>query len=62
MASEKFEQFLSEVEALKDDVVKFYEKENKAAGARLRKGLQNIKNLAKELRAEISELKKKSQD
>lgn len=41
--------------ALEEDATKFYEKNNKAAGVRLRKGLQNIKTLAQELRLDVSE-------
>lgn len=39
---------------LEEDVVKFFEKENKSAGVRARKSLQKIKKLAQELRLEIS--------
>ena len=35
-----------------------YTKGNKAAGTRLRKGLQEIKNLAQEIRVDVSEKKK----
>lgn len=59
MANTKFENFLIEIENLKEDAEKFFEKENKSAGTRLRKGLQNVKNLAKELRQEISDMKNK---
>ena len=37
--------------------LKFYVKENNAAGTRLRKGLQEIKKLASEMRKEISGIK-----
>ena len=37
---------------------KFYDKGNKAAGTRLRKGLQEIKNLSQEIRINVSEMKK----
>jgi len=33
-------------------------KGNKAAGTRLRKGLQEVKNLAQEIRVDVSEKKK----
>ena len=53
----KFEELKSLVENLEGDAVKFYDKGNKAAGTRLRKGCQNIKNVCQEIRIEVSELK-----
>lgn len=47
------------IESLEDDMVKFYEKGNKAAGTRARKGLQNLKKLAQEVRLEIQDIKNK---
>ena len=46
---------LAEIEA---EAEKFYTKGNKAAGTRVRKGLQEIKNLAQEIRVDVSEKKK----
>jgi hypothetical protein len=40
------------------DFSKFSEKGNKAAGTRARKSLQDIRNLAKDIRTEISDAKK----
>jgi hypothetical protein len=37
--------------------MKFYEKGNKAAGTRLRKGMQELKKLAQEIRVEVQERK-----
>lgn len=51
---EKFENLKAIIESLTEDVQKFDEKSNKAAGTRVRKGLQEIKNVAQELRVEIS--------
>ena len=42
---------------LEDDMEKFYEKGNKAAGTRARKQLQNLKKLAQEIRLEIQDKK-----
>ncbi len=42
------------------DFTKFSEKGNKAAGTRARKALQEIRNLAKDIRTEISDAKKKT--
>jgi hypothetical protein len=54
---EKFENLKALVESLNEDVDKFYVKGNKAAGTRVRQGLQNIKKVAQEMRLEISEKK-----
>lgn len=62
MSNQKFQNFLDEVELLKEDAEKFFEKENKAAGTRLRKALQGIRNIAKEVRQEISDLKNKAKE
>ena len=53
----KFEELKTLVGDLEDDAVKFYDKGNKAAGTRLRKGCQNVKNICQEIRVEVSELK-----
>tara|TARA_Y100001972_G_scaffold120920_1_gene164173 strand:- start:1001 stop:1189 length:189 start_codon:yes stop_codon:yes gene_type:complete len=53
-----FETLKELVANLEEDAVKFYEKNNKAAGTRVRKGCQDIKNLCQKMRIEVSELKK----
>ncbi|MCH8568153.1 MAG: histone H1 [Balneolales bacterium] len=45
------------VDALEDDMDKFYSKSNKTAGTRARKSLQDLKKLAQEIRIEIQEKK-----
>jgi len=55
---EKFNELKDLVASLEADVVKFYEKNNKAAGVRVRKSLQDIKALAQSLRLEVSEKNK----
>ncbi len=42
---------------LEADFEKFYEKGNQAAGTRVRKGMQELKNLAQEIRTEVQEKK-----
>ncbi|MEA3497150.1 MAG: histone H1 [Bacteroidota bacterium] len=42
---------------LETDFIKFYEKENKAAGTRVRKGMQELKVKAQEIRTEIQKMK-----
>jgi hypothetical protein len=44
---------------LEEDMEKFYEKGNKAAGTRARKQLQELKKLAQEIRLEIQDKKNK---
>jgi hypothetical protein len=41
------------VEGVSSEMEKFYDKGNKAAGTRARKGLQDLKKLAQEIRLEI---------
>ena len=45
---------------IEDNFVKFYEKENNAAGTRIRKGMQDLKVLAQEIRTEVQDIKNKS--
>lgn len=44
--------------SLENDANKFFEKENKSAGTRLRKGMQEVKALAQTLRVSVSDAKK----
>jgi hypothetical protein len=43
--------------SLETDFVKFYEKNNKAAGTRVRKGMQSLKVLAQDIRSEVQGMK-----
>ena len=45
------------VESGSSEMEKFYEKGNKAAGTRARKGLQDLKKLAQDIRLEIQSKK-----
>ena len=51
---DKFNELKELIAGLEEDVVKFYEKGNKAAGVRLRKGLQEIRTLSQTLRQDVS--------
>lgn len=51
---EKFNELKTIIANIEEDVLKFDEKGNKAAGVRVRKALQSIKELSQELRKEIS--------
>jgi len=53
----RFEELKSMVEAMEADFEKFYDKKNNAAGTRVRKGMQDLKNLAQEIRLEVQEMK-----
>jgi len=46
------------VTKLKEDATKFFEKNNKSAGVRARKGAQQLKQVLQELRKEILETSK----
>ncbi|SEL33285.1 histone H1 [Parapedobacter koreensis] len=58
MASiQKFNELKSLIDGLEGDADKFFNKGNSAAGTRVRKGLQEVKNLAQEIRLEIQDAK-----
>jgi hypothetical protein len=59
---ENFNDLKTLITSLEDDATKFYEKDNKAAGVRLRKGLQEIKTLAQSLRIEVSNKNKEAKN
>ena len=52
---EKIKQLLA---AIEEDVIKFSEKGNAAAGTRVRKGLQEVKRACQEMRDAIQDMKK----
>ncbi|ADR21570.1 histone H1 [Marivirga tractuosa] len=56
----RFEQVRDLIMGLEGDFEKFYDKENQAAGTRVRKGMQELKNLAQEIRIEVQDIKNKS--
>ncbi len=45
------------VMSLEDDFEKFYDKKNQAAGTRVRKGMQELKNMATEIRKSVQDMK-----
>ena len=60
MASiDKFKELKSLIDGLENDADKFFAKGNSTAGTRVRKGLQDIKTLAQDLRLGIQGLKNK---
>jgi hypothetical protein len=54
---EKFEKVKQLIASIEGDADKFYNKENSAAGTRVRKGMQDLKVLATEIRKEVTERK-----
>jgi hypothetical protein len=57
---QKYQELKDLVASLEGDFDKFYNKGNSAAGTRVRKGMQDIKNVAQQIRAEVQELKNKA--
>lgn len=55
----KFDDLKKLVTSLEGDADKFYTKANSAAGTRIRKGMQDLKNIAQSIRLEIQETKNK---
>ncbi len=53
----RFDQIRDLVMSLEGDFQKFYDKKNQAAGTRVRKGMQELKNLAQEIRKEVQDIK-----
>lgn len=53
----KYSQFRSIVDAMEADFVKFYDKKVNAAGTRVRKHLQELAKLSKDVRKEVTEVK-----
>lgn len=45
------------IASLEGDFDKFYNKGNSAAGTRVRKGMQDLKNLAQQVRAEVQQVR-----
>lgn len=56
----RFDEIKSLIGNFEDDMDKFYNKGNKAAGTRARKGLQELRKLSQEVRLEIQDIKNKA--
>jgi len=54
---DKFKKVQDLISSVEVDVTKFYEGGNAAAGTRVRKAMQDLKVLAQEIRAEITDKK-----
>lgn len=55
----RFEEIRNLVMSLEGDFQKFYDKNNQAAGTRVRKGMQELKNVAQDIRKEVQDIKNK---
>ncbi|KPQ11734.1 histone H1 [Algoriphagus sp. NF] len=53
----RFDEVKNLVMDLEADFDKFYSKGNQAAGTRVRKGMQDLKNLAQDIRKEVQDMK-----
>jgi hypothetical protein len=55
----RFNEIKDLVMSLESDFEKFYDKGNNAAGTRVRKGMQELKNLSQDIRVEVQDIKNK---
>lgn len=58
--NKRFDELKDLVMNLEADFEKFYDKKNNAAGTRVRKGMQDLKNLAQDIRVEVQDIKNKA--
>lgn len=59
---DRFQELVELVQTFKADFDKFYLKQNKSAGVRLRKHMAQLKRKAQEIRNEVQEVKAKMVD
>ena len=55
--ADRYQQLQDLVASFEQDFQKFYDKQNKAAGVRVRKHMQELRQLAQEIRGEVQDLK-----
>ncbi|RYG23982.1 MAG: histone H1 [Chitinophagaceae bacterium] len=55
----RFNEVKELIASLEGDADKFYNKANSAAGTRVRKGMQDLKNMAQAIRLEVQDTKNK---
>ena len=60
MSKNNFSKVRELVMSLEGDFEKFYDKQNSAAGTRVRKGKQEQKNMAQDIRKEVQDMKNAS--
>ncbi|GAB2766908.1 hypothetical protein GCM10027275_06300 [Rhabdobacter roseus] len=57
MTMARFDEVKNLIMSLEGDFDKFYNKQNQAAGTRVRKGMQELKTLAQDIRSEVQNMK-----
>ncbi|SEI49468.1 hypothetical protein SAMN04487995_0952 [Dyadobacter koreensis] len=57
----RFDEVKDLILSLEGDFDKFYNKANQAAGTRVRKGMQELKTLAQEIRSEVQNKKNEAE-
>ena len=55
--ADHYRQLKDLVANMEDDFSKFFDKNNKAAGTRIRKGMQDLKKMAQDIRADVQDKK-----
>ncbi|MEM1042042.1 MAG: histone H1 [Bacteroidota bacterium] len=53
----RFDDLKEYVDSMERDFTQFYDKGNKAAGTRVRKGMQELKKMAQDIRVEVQDKK-----
>lgn len=53
----RFNELKELLQSYEAEFQKFYEKDNKAAGTRIRKGMRDLRDLAQEIRVEVQKIK-----
>lgn len=53
----KYDDLKAKIDEIEEDVGKFYDKGNNAAGTRIRKAMQEVKAIAQDIRKEVQERK-----
>ena len=56
--ADRFSELKSFVDDVEKDFQQFYDKGNKAAGTRVRKAMQDLKQKAQDIRMEVQDMKK----
>lgn len=60
--ADRYQQLRDLVDSFEQDFSKFYDKQNKAAGVRVRKHMQELRQFAQDVRSEVQDLKKEWED
>ncbi len=58
----KYDELHQLISSFEEDFRKFYEKQNKAAGTRVRKHMGDLKKFAQQVRLEVQDLKTKMKE